>query len=70
MLKVTCDLNVHTRKTLLFKEFTVKSSHLLISRVEMPAIMMADPGRQGPGPGDHQREAEHLRRMQVPSNVS
>merc|ERR1719193_1902468 len=26
--------------------------------------MMADPGRQGPGPGDHQREAEHLRRMQ------
>ena len=59
-----------TRKTLLFKEFTVKSSHLLISRVEMPAIMMADPGRQGPGPGDHQREAEHLRRMQVPSNVS
>ena len=31
----------------------------------MPAIMMADPGRQGPGPGDHQREAEHLRRMQV-----
>merc|ERR1712223_166020 len=30
----------------------------------MPAIMMADPGRQGPGPGDHQREAEHLRRMQ------
>ena len=41
--------------------------------------MMADPGRQGPGPGeskgvyghfgspadDHQREAEHLRRMQV-----
>ena len=45
----------------------------------MPAIMMADPGRQGPGPGEskgvyghfgspadeHQREAEHLRRMQV-----
>ena len=70
VLKVTCDLNVHTRKTLFFKEFTIKSSHLLISRVEMPAIMMADPGRQGPGPGDHQREAEHLRRMQVPSNVS
>ena len=45
----------------------------------MPAIMMADPGRQGPGPGEskgvyghfgspadeHQREADHLRRMQV-----
>ena len=51
----------------------------LIFRVVMPAIMMADPGRQGPGPGEskgvyghfgspadeHQREAEHLRRMQV-----
>ena len=50
-----------------------------IFRVVMPAIMMADPGRQGPGPGEskgvyghfgspadeHQREADHLRRMQV-----
>ena len=57
----------------------IRSDASFLFRVVMPAIMMADPGRQGPGPGEskgvyghfgspadeHQREAEHLRRMQV-----
>ena len=70
----------HTHSKLDIWRMQVRAKNVsFIFRVVMPAIMMADPGRQGPGPGEskgvyghfgspadeHQREAEHLRRMQV-----